>query len=395
MIHVYLSASMEPVIHRILEAVTRRKTTLENVNWWNSAAMYPFIFLGIHHIESPTSTSRLILELLMLLVFILSYGFMIRLLNDRFDITSDAEGGKENLYSSTNRFWLDSLVVVFALLVVFIWIPRSENPLLTMFLGTLVPISGLLYSHRLIRLKEKGFWAPLVDSAYAFVLPSAIIISIGGGGWFILLGSCAFLWIYGMPNMLYHHLSDIDHDVKSNTKTFGRSHPDLSKKMIKTFSLIIVLSIFLALVYAALEFLDHAYIFWIVFGVLGWIEFTITDRSMSSYLLWIHTKWFMARQVLFAFFMFYAWQEGAHLLLGAGVVLFGQLYWWRLAHLIHFRMVVIYKLASLTRQMYFFLRKVFSFGLNHSIYWFFRLFGVDLKVLNTSALGYIKSRLKK
>ena len=104
-----------------------------------------------------------------------------------------------------------------------------------------------------------------------------------------------------MPNMLYHHLSDIDHDAKSNTQTFGRSYPDLSKKMIKAFSLIIVLSIFSALVYAASEFLDHAYIFWIVSGLLGWVEFTVTNRSLPSYLLWIYTKWFMARQVLFAF----------------------------------------------------------------------------------------------
>ena len=392
MIHVYLSETMEPIIHKVLEVVTRRKTTLENVKWWNAAAPYPFLFLAIHHILSPAS--EVIGALSILLVFILSYGFMIRLLNDRFDITSDAEGGKENLYSSTNQFWLDSLVVVFAIMVVFIWIPWSENPLLTMFLGTLVPISGLLYSHRLIRLKEKGFWAPLVDSAYAFVFPSAIIISIGGGGWFILLGSCAFLWIYGMPNMLYHHLSDIDHDAKSNTQTFGRSYPDLSKKMIKGFSLIIVLSIFSALVYAASEILDHAYIFWIVFGLLGWVEFTVTNRSLPSYLLWIYTKWFMARQVLFAFFMCYAWQEGALLLFGAGLVLFGQLYWWRLAHLLR-GVVGIYKgVSHLTRQTYFFVRKVCSFGVNHSIYWFFRLFGVDLKVLNTSALGYLKSHLK-
>ena len=181
MIHVYLSETMEPIIHKVLEVVTRRKTTLENVKWWNAAAPYPFLFLAIHHILSPAS--EVIGALSILLVFILSYGFMIRLLNDRFDITSDAEGGKENLYSSTNQFWLDSLVVVFAIMVVFIWIPWSENPLLTMFLGTLVPISGLLYSHRLIRLKEKVFGLPLltVRMLLCFQVPLYFLLVEEGG----------------------------------------------------------------------------------------------------------------------------------------------------------------------------------------------------------------------
>lgn len=392
MIHVYLSGSMEPVIHRILEAVTRRKTTLENVNWWNSAAMYPFIFLGIHHLESPTSTSRLILELLMLLVFVLSYAFMIRLINDRFDIDSDAIGGKRNLYNTTSSAWLDFLIVFFALLVVFIWTPVSKNPNLTIIIASFAPIAGLLYSHRLIRLKEKGFWAALTDSAYVFVLPSAVLISIGSKADFVLFGACVFLWIYGLPNMLYHHLADFDHDERSNTHTFGRSHPELSKKLIKGFSLIVILTILPALGYATIEFLARPYVFCIVFGLLVWTEVSRNTRSSHSYLLWIHTKWFLARQVLLAFFLCYTWQEEAYVLFGAGIILFGQLFWWRLVSLFT---NVLTRTLYLGRKLYFVVRKGLSLGVNYAIYWLFRLFGVDLKTLNTSAMGYFKSRLKK
>ncbi|MBB00847.1 MAG: hypothetical protein CMN34_07945 [Saprospirales bacterium] len=392
MIHVYLSASMEPVIHRILEAVTRRKTTLENVNWWNSAAMYPFIFLGICHLASPTSTSRLILELLMLLVFVLSYAFMIRLINDRFDIDSDALGGKRNLYNTTSGAWLDFLIVCFALLVVFIWTPLSKNPYLTIIIASFAPIAGILYSHRLIRLKERGFWAALTDSVYVFVLPSAVLISIGSKSEFVLFGACMFLWIYGLPNMLYHHLADLDHDELSNTRTFGRSYPELSKKLIKVFSLIVSLSILLALGYGTLKFLDRPYVFCIVFGLLIWTEFSRDTRSKHSYLLWIHTKWFLARQVLLAFFLCYTWMEEAYVLFGAGIILFGQLFWWRLVSLYT---NILMPTLRLIRKLYFLIRKGSSLGVNYSIYWLFRLFGVNLKTLNTSAMGYFRSRLKK
>ena len=216
------------VIHRILEAVTRRKTTLENVNWWNSAAMYPFIFRdsspGITDIDVKidsriTNAVGLCFELCL-------YDTAI---NDRFDIDSDAIGGKRNLYNTTSSAWLDFLIVFFALLVVFIWTPVSKNPYLTLIIASLAPIAGLLYSHRLIRLKEKGFWAALTDSAYVFVLPSAVLISIGSKADFVLFGACVFLWIYGLPNMLYHHLADFDHDERSNTHTFGRSHLNFLK----------------------------------------------------------------------------------------------------------------------------------------------------------------------
>ena len=80
------------------------------------------------------------------------------------------------------------------------------------------------------------------------------------------------------------------------------------------------------------------------------------------------------------------------MLFGAGIILFGQLFWWRLVSLFT---NVLTRTLYLGRKLYFVVRKGSSLGVNYAIYWLFRFFGVDLKTLNTSAMGYFKSRLKK
>ena len=382
---------METVILNVLKAFTGRRNTFVNVSWWTSATPYPMVLLFIYQIKTDLPLLSAFLQCLALVAFLMAGAFLGRLVNDRFDVDSDEMASKENLYLSSDKTRLDGLILLCTLVILFVWLPWSKNIFLSLSIGLLAPVLALVYSHKNIRCKEKGFLSVLIDSAYAFVLPSAMILVSLEIDSFIAIGGLLFLWLYGMPNMLYHHFLDLENDTKSGTQTFGRSYPAFSKTIIVAISTVVIAVMAVTLMYSTISLLEYRIPFFVFLVMLIVFEWSTFQRLSEPYLVFLHITWFTARHLFLLFFTCYTISEEAYLQVACTMIFYGHLFLPPIQALLKKSFYSIEAFVPKVRRFAFL---TLSYLVNHTIYWIFRLFGVDLKVLNTSALGYLRSHLK-
>ena len=208
----------------LLKAFTGRRNTFVNVSWWTSATPYPMVLLFIYQMETDLPFLSAGLQCLALVAFLMAGAFLGRLVNDGL-MWVQMKWRARVLTSVLTKLGFDGLILLCTLVILLVWTPWSKNIVLSLSIGLLAPVLALVYSHKNMRCKEKGFLSVLIDSAYAFVLPSAMILVSFEIDSFIAIGGLLFLWLYGVPNMLFHHFLDLEHDTKSGTRTFGRSYP--------------------------------------------------------------------------------------------------------------------------------------------------------------------------
>lgn len=197
-------------------------------DWWFSKIppllTVTFILILQRGIE-PDRAIPLIIGILFSIISIAAYGHVV---NDVYDIESDALAGKPNTMAS-----LPKPIPPLLCLLLFIcgFLPAwffQFHPLAValIFLNYLWPT---LYSMPPIRIKERGFVGILLDAAGSHITPTLLILVV-----FAELGSANLLqplvtlavvitiWasVQGFKGILYHQLADSENDHMSETKTW-------------------------------------------------------------------------------------------------------------------------------------------------------------------------------
>ena len=353
------------------------------------------VYLWVLWFGIPFSSGALLFLLLSLCT---TFGFAALgyYINEFFDRHEDRRAGK------LNKLEMLPLWGKFLLLLGILGL--TSLPWLGLPVGeyTLPLIAGevglfLLYSLPLTRLKKRPYVSGIVDASYAYVLPlllSSYTYCLYRGiplpaGIALFLVSVFFI---GARNISIHHINDIFRDLKSGNVTLPQK---LGPK--KTTTFLVVLFV--------LEFLFFCLFF-------GWASFRVP-------LLWVWLVFYLLF-ILFHLYRHRADINGPYLgirparhLPDAGYQLWFPLVMLGLLLVVDARWALILPFHGLLLLPHFSWQKagqkmrwvwgkmqVYVFipvkvAVNHFIYWFFRIFGVDLVKKNTSALGFIKRKLGK
>ncbi len=158
------------------------------------------------------------------LVSISAFGY---LLNDLFDVESDAIAGKQNSLSRFGVYirWL--LVLVPLLIGVCAWLKLPFRPGATILLALQI-VALILYSAPPVRLKERAFWGVIADAFYGHINPVFITLTYFLPGYskpglvgLIFLGVVFIcLALKGLRNILLHQIEDRKKDRRAGTETF-------------------------------------------------------------------------------------------------------------------------------------------------------------------------------
>lgn len=154
----------------------------------------------------------------------------VSVINDLTDREDDAAAGKPNRLAGQSTWvaWLLVAVTVAAGIVVS-WLWRKDTLLLTMYLAAWLAFS--LYSLPPFRWKTRGLAGVLCDASGANLFPTLVAVTIAyraaghtpEPAWFISVGAWGFA--NGLRGILWHQLTDREHDRKAGVRTFAERHP--------------------------------------------------------------------------------------------------------------------------------------------------------------------------
>lgn len=309
------------------------------------------------------------------LVFQISFfsiGTLGYLLNDISDEKADKEAGKTNV--SADLSVIQKLVLSLVLAVIgFVPIAFYCPPTIPLIVIEFLLL--LLYAFPPVRLKEKGFLGLVIDSLYAYFLPSLILLTFLNSQFFVDL----FFWILlptfglflGISNILNHQLEDYDNDIVTQTKTFATNNlkgAERTKLVAIVASIVIFVMATIIIIYKfdytgilkpVLSLISIVYLIKLVFYftfkqnkyLLGLpeLDFIFYGVIAATY------DAFTTNRIEFIFFL---------LLLCSPPISK------KLANSIH----VFWQIGIKT-----YLRWFFSFIVNYSLYYFFLLVGINLK----------------
>lgn len=151
----------------------------------------------------------------------LAFGYII---NDYCDKECDRLAGKKKIIAEIPSGVSVGILcgLIFVANVPLIWV--AKNRFVVGLSSFLTFFSGMIYSARPFRLKERGAWGLLASSIAQRCMPLWVLyelISIGVRD-FILL-ECMSLFL-GIRYILVHQRIDVDNDVSAGIKTFGTMH---------------------------------------------------------------------------------------------------------------------------------------------------------------------------
>jgi 4-hydroxybenzoate polyprenyltransferase len=306
-------------------------------------------------------------------ILLAAFGFY---LNDCFDIESDRIAKKKNFASEHKPFIRFLLLVILFLLIFISWLLMNRNSL---FLSVIFIEIGLLlsYSIPIIRLKERPILSIFIDTLYAYVVPGFFVILLFIDN--IQLNALLlfyFLWLFliGIKGIISHQLDDFYNDKLSNTKTFA-VHFGIFRttRFLKFFiypTELLVFLIFITLLFKPLLLIYFG--FWILNIKIGDL-FPIHDRVR-----YLKTEANVLFKVTFGFYTIWL-----------PIVFITLLSFLEIKFLILYPLFIILfyiqfksHLKSLTKffkPLYYYLFGISSFIVNHSLYYFFLIFGIDLK----------------
>lgn len=215
--------------------------SLRATEWWEHK-LPPLLTLGY---ATALITGSDILEALPNIIiavvgFILSASF-VSVLNDLTDAGDDKMAGKGNRLFSVS---VSGRIVLFTFLLLLCmaflyWIRDSIYSVIFMSMAL---CSYILYSTPPIRLKKRGVAGLLADAAGAHLFSGLFFVSMVfyafdhplSFTWFSVVGVWSLT--YGLRGILWHQLSDRDHDAKAGLKTAARA---LSHNQIRSLEMLI------------------------------------------------------------------------------------------------------------------------------------------------------------
>jgi hypothetical protein len=153
----------------------------------------------------------------------------VSVINDLSDRDEDLAAGKANRLAGRSRAFAAMLVIVTAGAgVVFCILWRRDTLLLTAYLGAWLAFS--LYSLPPFRWKARGILGVFCDASGAHLFPTlvAVILAFRGADrpvnalWLTVIGTWAFA--NGLRGILWHQLTDREHDRVAGVHTFAERH---------------------------------------------------------------------------------------------------------------------------------------------------------------------------
>jgi 1,4-dihydroxy-2-naphthoate octaprenyltransferase len=201
-------------------------TLTRSSTWWDFK-LPPVLFLVYLLIPAadifPIDAAPLIFLTVLVIASAASFGHVI---NDTFDIQSDALAGKPNAVAGmTPRHRLGYLILF--TISGFLPLILARAHIASIGFLALIYISVTLYSAPPIRTKERGWLGLLSDATAAHVLPSLLVFSLVGATAMLSSTSyriavmAAVVWqmSFGLRAILVHQVRDRDCDKQSGTQT--------------------------------------------------------------------------------------------------------------------------------------------------------------------------------
>ena len=327
--------------------------------------------------------------LVIALSYVTSFGFaaMGYFINEFFDQAHDKKAGKINKLSlivPTYQLALFLGILAFTL-VPWIYLPKDNLSYVLIITEFLL---FLIYSVPFIRLKETFFFAGVIDTMYAYVVPAVLsyhtysflsqsTISLEYLSLFFLL-----LFVVGYRNILVHQIKDIMGDIRSKTKSLPQLlGPDLSNKFLHWLVLFELLLLSLTLIWFSINSWQ------ISLFIAALILFVYQHKSSLKQLL-IFDGFFALKKLRQRADVYYQkFFPVASLVLLICV----DPYWLVIAPM-HWALFIN---LNLKNRYHTYVRPVLSSMINYFIYYMFLLFGVNLKERQISAINFLKSKFKK
>ena len=327
--------------------------------------------------------------LVIALSYVTSFGFAALgyFINEFFDQAHDKTAGKINklsLIAPTYQLALFLGILAFTL-VPWIYLPKDNLSYVLIITELLL---FLIYSVPFIRLKETFFFAGVIDTMYAYVVPAVLsyhtysflsqsTISLEYLSLFFLL-----LFVVGYRNILVHQIKDIMGDIRSKTKSLPQLlGPDLSNKFLHWLVLFELLLLSLTLIWFSINSWQ------ISLFIAALILFVYQHKSSLKQLL-IFDGFFALKKLRQRADVYYQkFFPVASLVLLICV----DPYWLVIAPM-HWALFIN---LNLKNRYHTYVRPVLSSMINYFIYYMFLLFGVNLKERQISAINFLKSKFKK
>lgn len=313
-------------------------------------------------------------------------------INEHFDKTNDAAAGKVNklaLLKGYQQLFL-LLAIVAITLLPWLWLPADK--LSYVLIGTEIGLF-LAYSLPYIRFKEKAYLAGIVDSSYAYVVPLFLAFhtySLYTGTHYrlmVILFSLAVFFI-GFRNIIIHQVNDVIGDEKAGVETLPMKIGVENTTQLLKVNLVYEV-FFCSLAFVVIGLIKPVYLIWAVI-YLAYItqRVSVNRKEMTNpffTLLPVRHLTDQAYQVLFPLTMLF-------------LLIIIDWHWLVLLPLHVLFLLPNSILEESLKYLHLFsirLKGVVSILVNYPIYFFFLIFGVNLKKENKSAMEYLKSKFGK
>jgi hypothetical protein len=153
----------------------------------------------------------------------------VSLINDATDRDDDLAAGKPNRLANHSRTYAGVLIaatVAAGLVFCILW--RRDALLLSLYLAAWLAFS--LYSLPPFRWKARGILGVIADASGAHLFPTLVAVVVTfrwadrpvSAPWMVAVGAWAFM--NGLRGILWHQLSDAEHDRRAIVRTFAQRH---------------------------------------------------------------------------------------------------------------------------------------------------------------------------
>jgi len=365
--------------------------------WWSKAALLMgmiYLFAERYHISFEKFIPLAVLSL----TTITGFASMGYLFNDLFDIEKDTLAGKRNFLAGKSSLATLVFFLASAVFVLLPWWFLPKNKFSFILIGVQFGLF-IIYSAPPIRLKERGLAGIITDALYAHGIPAILAAyTFALAAHYVFPTADIFVlfaWqtVAGFRNILIHQAEDLEADKKAGSKNFvtGMESEDFysALKCLIGVELLLCISFFGVLCSGNLLFaVCMAVILALSITVLILFRHQTMPRFLNS--LWryfpnnLYEKWLPAVYL-------------ALLTLGDA--------WFVILLILHFGIFNFNVYVQLADKLYGVWKSIafkgmlislkiwFSYPVNYFIYYLLRLFGVDLKKENISALDYLRKRL--
>jgi len=375
-----------------------RLATLTRAGDWRTT-LVPFVLGCVYQwlwwfgIAPGVASVRLVVLSLVTTVGFAAFGYV---LNEWCDIADDARAAKPNRLAFVPP-WQRATVLFAALLLAltpWAWLPSNA---LSWVLISAQFGCFLVYSMPFPRLKLTPPLAVLLDAAYAYVLPLwlsfhtyALFAREGYATWvFPLLGAAA---VIGVRGILLHQVDDVMNDARSGILTLPRVLGPSATSWAVLVLLLVEVMLFTLFLSTMVMRSDRSLAVVLPLLYLGHVGVGLWKgrAGLSMRFLSIIPQRHLTDQ-------FY---QSSFPLAVLALLVFQHPLWCGIVPLHLLLLVSREKLGqwrTVTLQMavsmyYGVFRRTLNASINYSIYMLFLLFGVNLKVEKTSALGYLRGR---